>query len=79
MKLYDQQQVLDAIPTNWLDSLLTGPKKVVGEVGEHYSARDIERVLQGVRARITALPTVEPCDVCGGLVDSTADACFHCG
>ncbi len=76
MKLLEHQQVLDAIPTNWLDSLLSGPDKVVGDP---VTNRDIEKVLQGVRARIMALPTMEPCDLCGGLVDAAADACHHCG
>lgn len=78
MKLLDQQSVLDAIPTNWLDGLLTGPDKVLPN-SHAYTAPDIERLLKAVRARLAALPTLEQCDVCNGLVDSTADACRHCG
>lgn len=78
MKVLDREAVLNAIPTNWLDDLLTGPHKVIADVGK-VNEKDIERVLQAVRARIAALPTLEPCDVCDGLVDSTADACHHCG
>lgn len=78
MNLLDKQSVLDVIPANWLDDMLTGPHKVVGD-GAAYSARDIERVLQALRARIAALPAMTTCETCGGLVDSTADACHHCG
>lgn len=66
------------IAMNWLDNLLTGPNAVIGRSGL-YDGRDIERLLQGVKARLEALGTMEPCDVCEALVDSTADACSHCG
>lgn len=58
MKLCEQQAVLDAIPGNWLDSLLTGPEKVLPS-GDSYSSRDVERLLNAIRKRIAELPTVE--------------------
>lgn len=63
MKTIDLQQALDAIPTNWLDPMLTGPDKVIGNGGlmhgDKYTSRDIESVLREVRSRIQALPTIE--------------------
>lgn len=55
MKTIDLQQVLDAIPTNWLDPLLTGDDKVI-----HKSpCPEVEALLKAVRARIAALPTIK--------------------
>ncbi len=76
--LLERSAVLAAIPTNWLDSLLTGPNKVLPS-SHAYTNPDIERLLRAIKARLEALGTLEPCDVCGGVVDSTADACRHCG
>lgn len=54
MKTLELQQVLDAIPTNWLDPLLSGDDKVI-----HKSpCPEIEALLQALRARITELPTI---------------------
>lgn len=44
--------VLACIPTNWLDPMLTGPQRVIGD--PPYDCRDIERVLLAVRYRIEA-------------------------
>lgn len=41
---------LSAIPTSWLDSLLTGREAVIGK--SPYTERDIERLLKGLRARM---------------------------
>lgn len=55
MKVLDRQQVLDAIPTNWLDPLLTGDGAVI-----HKSpCPEVEALLKAVRARILELPTIE--------------------
>lgn len=43
------EKVVESIPTNWLDPLLTGPKAVIGP--PPYNCRDIENLLQAVRAR----------------------------
>ena len=47
-----------AVPTSWLDPLLSGPLRVVGdppyESGQ--SVQDIERLLRSVQARIRAIP-----------------------
>ena len=46
-----------AVPTSWLDPLLSGPSRVVGdppyESGQ--SVQDIERLLRSVQARIRAI------------------------
>jgi len=42
--------MLDAIPSNWLDPLLSGPKAVIGM--PPYSGPDIERLLNAVRERV---------------------------
>jgi len=44
--------LLACIPTNWLDPMLTGPQRVVGD--PPYDCRDIERVLLAIRYRIEA-------------------------
>ncbi len=42
------------IPTNWIDSLLTGPKKALsGEPGT-WGCPDVERLLNGIATRIRA-------------------------
>lgn len=45
-----EKRILDAIPTNWCDPLLTGPKAI------NFPAHcpDIERLLNGVRERVRA-------------------------
>jgi len=43
----------DAVPANWLDPLLTGPKAVIG--GPPYYVRDIEKLLLAIRDRIGAV------------------------
>jgi hypothetical protein len=43
-------RIKDAIPTNWLDPLLTGPNAVIGE--PPYTGLDIERLLQAIKKRI---------------------------
>lgn len=55
MKTLERQQVLDAIPTNWLDPLLNGPDKVIVKS----PCPEIEALLKAVRARIAELPTIE--------------------
>ena len=44
--------LLACIPTNWLDPILTGPQRVIGD--PPYDCRDIERVLLAIRYRIEA-------------------------
>lgn len=39
-----------AIPTSWLDPLLTGPHAVLGP--PPYSCHDVERLLHALRARM---------------------------
>lgn len=44
------------VPTNWLDSILTGPMKVIGD-GD-LNCLDIENILLAVKGRILALKVV---------------------
>lgn len=46
-----RQRVLDAIPTNWCDPLLTGPSAVIGT---NTNVAGIERLLLALRERIDA-------------------------
>jgi len=47
-----RKRVIDAIPSNWLDPLLTGPTAVVGK--PPYNCEHVEAILNAVRARVTA-------------------------
>ncbi len=47
-----RKALLDAVPNNWLDPLLTGPKAVIGQ--PPYNCKDIERLLNAVRARVSS-------------------------
>jgi hypothetical protein len=40
------------VPTNWVDQLLSGKEKVIGNT---YDAQGIERLLLAIKARINAL------------------------
>lgn len=42
-----------AVPTNWCDSLLTGPQKAI----DKSPCREVEALLRGVQDRIYALKT----------------------
>lgn len=59
MKTIDRRLVLDAIPTNWLDNLLTGPNAVLRGKGGTWGCPDIERLLKAVRQRINDLPVID--------------------
>lgn len=50
--LIDRAAAAKCVPSNWLDSLLTGPDKVA----DFTDCPAIERLLNAVRARILALP-----------------------
>lgn len=45
------EDLLDCIPTNWFDPLLTGPQKVLPST-QPYRADDIERLLLALRNRM---------------------------
>lgn len=47
------ERLADAIPSSWLDPLLTGKNKVIGE--PPYDCPDIEHLLNGIRERIKAI------------------------
>ena len=47
------KELLDAIPSNWCDSLLTGDGAVIGN--PPYDCQDIERLLLSIRARIETI------------------------
>jgi hypothetical protein len=44
--------VLEEIPTNWCDPLLSGPKAVIGS--PPYTGKDLENLVLGIHARIEA-------------------------
>lgn len=41
-----------AVPTTWLDPLLTGPEAVLGTRGGQWGCPDIEKLLQAIRKRM---------------------------
>lgn len=45
--------LLVAIPTTWLDSILTGEEAVVGQ--PPYYCQDIERLLQAIKKRMESI------------------------
>lgn len=50
IKLSVLSDLLDAIPTTWLDSLLTGENAVIGQ--PPYNCQDIELLLQAIKRRM---------------------------
>ena len=44
------ERLVAVVPTNWCDSLLTGPKAVIGK--PPYGCPDIERLLNALRERL---------------------------
>ena len=46
-----QQRIIAAVPTNWCDSLLTGPD---GLGPQPWDCRHIEKLLRGVQDRVKA-------------------------
>lgn len=49
---YVRKAVIAAVPTTWLDSLLTGPDAVIGK--QPFTGTDIERLLSAVKKRVEA-------------------------
>ncbi len=50
MPISRKAKILQCVPYNWLDGLLTGDKAVIGK--PPYTGRDIENVCLGIRQRI---------------------------
>lgn len=48
------RELPEAIPTTWLDSLLTGPDAVVDGKREGFDCREIEALLRGIQDRLRA-------------------------
>ena len=48
------KQLIDCVPTTWLDSLLTGKDAVVAKDGKH-NGLHIEALLNGIRKRMQAI------------------------
>ena len=48
-----QRSMADMVPSNWCDSLLTGPDAALPK-GYTFNCKDIERLLNGIRDRIRA-------------------------
>ena len=59
MDKIEKQAAIDAIPENWLDSLLTGSKAALSGNAGRWGCPDIEKLLTAIRERIAKLPTVE--------------------
>lgn len=53
-------KAISLIPTNWLDSLLTGPDASLQGNGGTWGCPDVERLLQGVKARLEAARDAAP-------------------
>lgn len=51
------QSVLACFPSNWGDSLLTGPNAALGKMP--WGFQDIERLVNGIKQRILELETKE--------------------
>lgn len=49
-----------AIPSNWIDPILTGPESALGGRAGAWGCPDIERLLNAVRERIRAATIEEP-------------------
>ena len=47
-----REAILKCVPTSWLDSLLTGPDKVLKTPAGTWGWPDIERLLGAVKARL---------------------------
>ena len=45
-------QIADAVPSSWLDDLLTGPNRVLSGNPGMWGCPDIERLLNAVRKRV---------------------------
>jgi hypothetical protein len=45
--------LLNCIPTNWVDPLLTGGNKVISSKNGKYDGQDIENLLLAIRKRMT--------------------------
>lgn len=50
-----RDSVLNALPTSWLDPLLTGPGAALPPMGT-IGPQHVEALLRGIKARIEALP-----------------------
>jgi hypothetical protein len=62
-------ECVDAIPKNWLDSLLTGPDAALPKETYVYSGEDIERLLEGIKQRLESLTRPQA----GGETDEPED------
>lgn len=45
----------------------------------HFDRRPTDDEMRAVHEVVKEAALCEPCDVCGMMVDKTADACRHCG
>ena len=52
----EKDGALDAIPSSWLDPLLSGHEKALEGKPGTWNCADIERLLLAIRARINRLP-----------------------
>lgn len=45
------EEIINCIPTNWLDPLLTGKDKILPD-GYNYNPKDIEKLLSALKERV---------------------------
>jgi hypothetical protein len=50
----DRKALLDVVPSNWLDPMLTGPDAVLSKKAGSWNCHDIERLMFAVRERLAA-------------------------
>lgn len=54
-RVANQPRLSDLVPTNWCDSLLTGPRAALAkERAGKWDCRDIEALLRGIQDRLRA-------------------------
>ncbi|MGD9882307.1 MAG: hypothetical protein AB7F22_30180 [Reyranella sp.] len=52
----ERELLIECVPTNWCDPLLTGPKAVLPKCGEPITPRHIEALLRAIRDAMYAVP-----------------------
>lgn len=52
-------ELINCVPTNWCDPMLTGPDKVLPE-GYKYTPQDIEHLLLAIRKRMEEKAGIAP-------------------
>lgn len=58
MQMLKRNAVIEAIPTTWLDPLLTGPAKVLPD-SYSFTPKDVERLLLAIKTRLSNIPVAK--------------------